>query len=90
MEVFAPNSVISPASSPPYDFSDLHHPERGKEQAKSWLYFLILSVNPNNKSAIMIFPYAPESNCLELVLSQAMEVIPVYMGPVPIFISQFC
>lgn len=44
--------------SPPYDFSVLHHLGRGKEQMKSWLCFLILSVNPNEGSAIMIFPYA--------------------------------
>lgn len=38
----------------------------------------------------MILAYAPESDCLELVISQAMEVIPVYMGTVPVLISQFC
>lgn len=82
-ECLLPAPSLPLLRSPPYNFSVLHPLERGKEQMKSWLHFLILSVNPNVGSAIMIFPYAAESNCLELVLSQAMEVIPAFIGTVP-------
>jgi len=50
---------------------------------KSWLCFLIFPVNPNEGSAIVIFPYAAEANCLELALSQAVEVIPAFTGTSP-------
>lgn len=50
---------------------------------KSWVCFPVLSVNPNEGSAMVIFPYAAESHCLELVLSQAGEVIPAFTGTVP-------
>lgn len=71
--------------------SALHHlGEGGRSKWNLGSILLILSVNPNEKFAVVLFPYAAESNCLELVLPQAMEVIPVSWTQFQIFIPQFC
>lgn len=78
VEVFAPCSIISSALLTSLWFSSSSSP--GKGQMKSWLCFLVLSVNPNRGSLIMSFPYATEANCLELLLSRA---IPASLGTAP-------
>lgn len=85
-EGFPPAPSFPLLFSPPYDFPLLHPLE--KEQVKPWLFFLTLSINSDQKSLFMIFPYTTEANCLELLPPQA---IPASLGTAPNHYSSiFC